>query len=222
MIAALSTWTLDAAARCDSAVTSLLREMVRTKVGLLRQAGMVDCFLLHLPPDEIVMIALYESIEDAAAAGPIAREGITASVGPRIQLQGRRTGLVMNSVHDSTEESGGFGQRRDEAKAMFATLASWHLGPTLRSLRALEHYIAEGTRRFHPLLRELGLIDALVIRLGEDEMEVLSLYEDPVDGQAAHQEALTAMAGYMEGQVELVRTRSGRAYDIPLLLDDAA
>ena len=107
---------------------------------------------------------------------------------------------------------------RAEAQAMNATLATWWVSPEMRSDGDLERFIAEGYRRFEPKIRSLGLIDGMVIRYADDELVVLNLYADPIEGESAYAEAMTMVAEYAAGYMERIATQTGQAFDLPQLL----
>jgi hypothetical protein len=87
----------------------------------------------------------------------------------------------------------------------------------LRPTEAFERYLAWTAVRFEPFLRQLNLIDALVIRHAEDEMLILNLYPDPVDGQAGYAAAAAKLAEHTEGNIARTETHTGRAFDLAKL-----
>jgi hypothetical protein len=105
---------------------------------------------------------------------------------------------------------------------MHATWAIWRVAPHLRAAGALERFVREGYARFASMVRQLGLIDMLMIRLPDDELAILNLYADPVVGRAAYAEAVTAVADYTEGHMERIAAYTGRAFDLAMLLGRAA
>jgi hypothetical protein len=107
---------------------------------------------------------------------------------------------------------------RARADTLHASWSTWRIGPAMRSDATLERFVAEGYRRFAPVIRRLGLIDMLMIRYGEDELAVLNLYADPVAGQAAYAEAGAAVAAYASGHFERIAVRTGQAFDLAMLL----
>jgi hypothetical protein len=107
---------------------------------------------------------------------------------------------------------------RSNAQTLHAIWATWQVGPHLRSDEALERFVAWGRERFDSLLRQLGQLDALVIRYGEDSMAVLNLYAEPVEGQAGYRQMVAKVADFATGNLDLVEARTGEAYDLAMLL----
>ena len=58
----------------------------------------------------------------------------------------------------------------------------------------------------------------MVIGYADDELVVLNLYADPVEGESAHAEAMTVVAEYAAGYMERIAARTGQAFDLPQLL----
>jgi hypothetical protein len=176
--------------------------------------GMLDAIMLHFPPDCVVGIAIYATVDDAFAAGRRTRDRVTAQCGTTLRQERRVVGVLFHSLLPDESELAW----RAEAQAMNATLATWWVSPEMRSDGDLERFIAEGYRRFEPKIRSLGLIDGMVIRYADDELVVLNLYADPIEGESAYAEAMTMVAEYAAGYMERIATQTGQAFDLPQLL----
>lgn len=218
MYASITTWTLHPSVRESDAVFKVLQDLVRTKVEIARSVGMVDSVLIYLEPETVVGISVYESEEDALAAAPIAREAIEASFTGSLRVERREVGPVYDvspphSVHHDHPW-------RHESEAMYATLSTWRMTPELQAPGAFDRFLVDGNRTYFPVLRRMGVLDAMFIPHGEDQLAVLDLYGDPIEGHAVYEEAVAALAEYIDGKLEPQEVRTGRAYDIPLLLGD--
>jgi hypothetical protein len=195
-------------------VSALLRSLVGRTCPAAFEAGMLDATVLHLPPDRIVMISIYDSETGAITMGPTVERTIITEFAGTLHWERRVIGYLYNALLPDESALAW----RAGAPVMHATWAVWRVGPHLRTTEALERYIAEGYRRLEPMSRRLGLVDRLVIRYGNDELAVLNLYPEPVLGHAAYEEVNAVLADYAAGHIERIETRTGQAFDLAMLL----
>jgi hypothetical protein len=212
--AAITTLTFDPASPVARDIPALLRNLVGRTCPAALAAGMLDATLLHLPPDRVVMIAIYETEGEAISIASTVEQAITTEFPGRLTWQHRVVGRLLHSVLPDESEL----LWRSNAQTLHAIWATWRVGPHLRSDEALERFVAWGRERFDSLLRQLGQLDALVIRYGEDSMAVLNLYAEPVEGQAGYRQMVAKVADFATGNLDLVEARTGEAYDLAMLL----
>jgi hypothetical protein len=203
--ATISTWTLDRELQDPQAVVALLRDLATGNAATMLAAGMLDAVALYLQPDCLIGIAIYATLAEAFAIGPQTRDQVTARCGTTLRRERRVVGVLFHSLLPDESDLAW----RANAPEMYATWVTWRVGPELRSDEALERYIAEGYRHLEPTLRRLGLVDGMVIRYADDEMAVLNLYADPVQGHSGYQEAMSAVTEYAAGTSSELRHAPG-------------
>jgi hypothetical protein len=218
MYATVTTWTVTPKVGDAGAVPGLVRDLAARYVPIGLEIGLLDAILLHLPPDQVVAIAIYANATDAHAAGIAAAQRVPVDFADTLQRTSRHVGRLLTAVLPDEREL----MWRAKAPEMHATWARWRLCPHLHEAGALERFVRDGYARFAPLLRRLGLIDFLMIRTADDEVAILNLYADPVAGQAAYAEAVAAVADYTAGQMERIALHTGRAFDLSMLLARSA
>jgi hypothetical protein len=218
MHATITTWSLIPDVGDAGAVRVLFTDMVAQNLAVGLELGLLDAILLHLPPDQVVAIAIYANVTDAHKAGIVAAPRIAADFGQTLRPVRRDVGQLLTAVLPHETELGW----RAHVAEMHATWAIWRVAPHLRAAGALERFVREGYERFASMVRQLGLIDMLMIRLPDDELAILNLYADPVVGRAAYAEAVTAVADYTEGHMERIAAHTGRAFDLAMLISRAA
>jgi hypothetical protein len=209
--AAITTLTLGPAA---DDIPALLRDLVGRTCPAAFAAGMLDTTVLHLPPDRIVMIAIYDAESGATAMSSTVKQTITSQFAETLRWENRVVGLLDNSVLPDESEL----TWRANAQVLHATWAIWQVRPHLYSDEALERFIGRGLERFEPFLRQFGLLDAIVIRYGVDKVAVLNLYAEPADGQAGYHQLIAQLADFTAGNLDRIEIKTGQAFDLAMLL----
>ena len=218
MYATITTWTLIPDVGDAGAVRALLTDMVARNVAVGLDLGLLDAILLHLPPDQVVAIAIYANVTDTHKAGIVAAPRIEADFGQTLRPVRRDVGPLLTSVLPDEADL----TWRAHTAEMHAIWAIWRVAPHLRGAGALDRFVREGYARFSPLMRRLGLLDMLMVRTTEDEVAILTMYADPIVGQAAYTEAVAVVADYTEGHMERIATHTGQAFDLAMLISRAA
>ena len=218
MYASISTWTLDHSLTDGEPLPGLFHDLVvRNAAGALER-GLLDTMLLSLPPDQIVEMAIYATVTDAHATGLVAAQREGAGGASLLRSHHRTVGRLLTAVLPDEADL----TWRAHTAELHATWAIWRVAPHLRAAGALERFVREGYERFTPVLRQLGLLDMLMVRTTDEEVAILNLYADPVVGQAAYTEAVAAVAEYTEGHMERIATHTGQAFDLAMLISRAA
>lgn len=92
MYATVSTWRLHESVRSPDAYETFLREMIDSNIDLAREVGMIDAMMIRTGADTMIGVAVYETREEAEAAGPIARGRVGDKYADRLELISRVAG----------------------------------------------------------------------------------------------------------------------------------
>ncbi len=103
---------------------------------------------------------------------------------------------------------------------MHANLVTWRLAPAIQPAEELAAHLRGVWTHYSQLLRQVGLLDVLVVRTGEDEMLAIRLYDDSRADDLANEEAVTTLGTEYLSKVTAIEKRVGRAFDAPQLLAD--
>ena len=133
MYAAITTLTLDPTGPAAGDIPALLRDLVGRTCPAAFAAGMLDTTVLHLPPDRIVMIAIYDAEAGALAMSSTVEQTITSQFADTLRWEDRVVGLLFNSMLPDDSAL----TWRTEARVLHATWATWRVHPHLRSDKAL-------------------------------------------------------------------------------------
>src|SRR5689334_1955424 len=140
MYAAITTLTFDPASPAARDIPALLRNLVGRACPPALAAGMLDATLLHLPPDRLVMIAIYDTESDAVAIASTVERTITTEFAETLRWEQRVVGRLYQSVLPDESEL----IWRSKAQVLYGNWAIWQVSPHLRSDDALERFIAWG------------------------------------------------------------------------------
>ena len=103
---------------------------------------------------------------------------------------------------------------------MHASVVHWRLTEAVREPEQYEAYLRLLARENIPILRDFGLLDSFVLRMSEDRVMVINIFEDEAGAEAAWEQITQSLAPPLEGHLELIERTSARADDLPLLLDN--
>ena len=211
MYATVTTWLLNESVRDTDAYDAFLREMVRRNIELARRVGMLDALMMRVEPDTLVGIAVYETAEDAAAAGPIARKAGT-SFGDALEFVDR-VGGPMNDM--PTLPGRPTPIEPDGAPRMHASISTWRLAERLREDEVFAAYVAQVMEQNVELVNEVGLLDVMVIRVSEEVIVTVGMYASREAVDAAIQRSTRLYQEHYVADIELLDRKVGRADDIP-------
>ena len=102
---------------------------------------------------------------------------------------------------------------------MLASVSKWRIAESLRAGEDVLELGPTSLARHIDVLRGLGLLDILSIRVSDDQLLVVTIYEEKLEGEDAWKAAQLAFREDLEGKLELLGRESGPAYDIPSLLN---
>lgn len=102
---------------------------------------------------------------------------------------------------------------------MHANIVTWRLTEAVRNPEDYEAYLKALAQKNVPILRRFGLLDSFVLRMSEDTVQVVNVFEDQAGAESAWAEINDSLAPALDGHFELIHRVSARADDLPLLLD---
>jgi len=108
---------------------------------------------------------------------------------------------------------------RRRAIVVHANIVTWRLTHSVRNPEDYQRYLKVLAQRNIPILRRFGLLDSFVLRMSEDTVQVVNVFEDEAGADSAWAEIKRSLAPAIEGHLELMERTSARADDLPLLLD---
>ena len=100
---------------------------------------------------------------------------------------------------------------------MHASISTWRLSEPLREEAAYSAFLEQLMDQNVALALEVGLLDAMIIRIAPDTVISIGIYEDEAAAQAAIQRTATVREERYAGVIELLDRKMGRADDIPQL-----
>jgi hypothetical protein len=220
--ASVINWSLNPPLRDAADRGQLMRDLARSGIDAAREAGVIDLVMIETEPDLLFGLSLYDTLADAFSSGSTELVEIARLYANRLDLVSRVVGHAYDPPGFDLVDRAEAQQWRDDAEAMYASVATWRLDSSLRAPHALAEYLQEAMERYLPILRRLGLLDMHVVRLADDVILVVHLYLDPIEGNADYQEAVAATQNVLGSKVEFIKGHTGRAYDAPQLLGSTA
>lgn len=219
MFATVTTWRLAPSVQPTDTQDRFLREMTTGAIGIVREHGVLDVVMVEVEPDRLIVVSSYETLEDALASGPPVLQFISGRFGDRIELISRFIGPAFELGQFADVEETAVRQWRDEATAMYARISYTRLDPSIQDPDAFVAYLAEFADQVMAMLSRLGLLDVLLVRISDDMLMSLRLFEDPAAFDAAMREAWQSVSpDLMTGKVEILEQFRGRAFDATQLL----
>jgi hypothetical protein len=223
MYATVTTWRVRATIHDDAEFDQLVRDLVSDGIDVVRQAGVLDVICIESGPETLIVVSLYETPDEAMASGPPVLKYVAEGFADRFELVSRVTGPVYEIAHFAPVDQSEAQQWRESTPAMYANVATWHLHPSIHGSDAFAGFVRQALDESLPFLRELGLLDAMGIRVAQDTLLVLRLFHDPSAFAALYsEEAMAASQDLIAGKVELISQSTGRALDILSELGDQA
>jgi hypothetical protein len=119
----------------------------------------------------------------------------------------------------SNPQSIGHMVMRRGANIVHANIVTWRLTHSVRDPEDYQRYLKALAERNIPILRRFGLLDSFVLRMSEDTVQVVNVFEDEAGAESAWAEINGSLAPAIEGHLELMERISARADDLPLLMD---
>lgn len=219
MFATVTTWRLAPSVQPIDVQDRFLREMTAEVIGIVRESGVLDIVMVAIEPDRLIVVSSYETLDEAQSSGPPLLKRLTERFSDRIALISRSIGPAFEPGHFAVVEGPDARQWRDEAKAMYANISISRLDPSIRDPDALMAYLTTLADSVMSMLTRLGLLDVLVVRISDDTLLSLRLFEDPKAFDAAMREARSSVSpDLIAGKIEPVEQLRGRAFDAAQLL----
>ena len=103
---------------------------------------------------------------------------------------------------------------------MYASLSTWHLDDSIQDDSAYEGFVRDILRKTLPTARDIGILDAVVVRTAPDTIVAVSLYDTEDAADAAWQQTVGSMQNLYDSKMTLVSRTTGRADDMPTFMGD--
>jgi hypothetical protein len=219
MHATVSTWRIHESISTTVERDDLVRDLLANGIEIVRRAGVLDVMMIEVDPDLLMIVSVFETLEEANAAGELTPQFVADNYSGKLELVNR----VTDRAYDPPRIVGlnRLDSRlwRGEAEAMHANLVTWRLDPSILSPESLGAHLRGVWENFSPLLLQIGLLDVLVVRTSEDTMLAIRLYADRQSGDAAYDQAVRRLGTEYTSKVSVVEKAVGRAFDVPQLLN---
>jgi hypothetical protein len=219
MFATVSSWQFHESLRDPAARFEFMQSLVSRGITPARDAGALDALLVTIEPDRMIAITIYESLDDIEAAVSNTKPVIATHFSDQISLRTRETGPVYESNQMFAQEEAEPPARRAESDGMGAYVARWTIDPALDSTE-VEDWVRTTWNDNQDFLHELGLLDRMVIRVTDDQLLVVNLFPEGLDGATIYHEAIARRPNMIYRKVALISGETGRAFDIPALIGD--
>ena len=100
---------------------------------------------------------------------------------------------------------------------MYASVSTWLLDESIQSESAYTKFVGGVLLQTLPTARELGILDAFVIRVGVDRIVAVTVYDSEDAAEASWQQANGPMRDLYGSKIELIDRIAGPADDMPQL-----
>ena len=98
---------------------------------------------------------------------------------------------------------------------MYASISTWHLDESIQDEAAYEHFVGSVLNKSLPAARELGILDALLVRVADDTFVAVTIFDSAETAEAVWQHAIGPQSGLYNEKITFVSRVAGRADDIP-------
>jgi hypothetical protein len=103
---------------------------------------------------------------------------------------------------------------------MLASVTRWRISETISEDAAFRDFMQSSLGKHVSILRNLGLLDILAVRVSDDILLAVTIYEDEAEGQAGWAASQIAFHDDLLGKLELISRITGPAFDLPQLMAD--
>jgi hypothetical protein len=199
---------------------AFIRELARQGIDPARARGVVDVLFVAIEPDRLMAISLFESLEDALAARPVALAFIAGQYADMLDMISRTTGQLYELTEFADVNFASIRQQRPVYEGPYwAHLATWRLSENVREPGALVAFLRERVAAMRPQIDERAPVDEFAVRTADDALLVVRLLDSPEErSPAAEVPVIVVEASTSDGLAQLVDRSVGRAYDVPTLL----
>jgi hypothetical protein len=216
MFASVSSWQFNESLTSAEQRLHFMRSLVSHGITAARDSGVLDFLLITLEPDQMLSVVIYESEADIPPAITVASKVMTQHFPDQLTLLGRERGPLYEAQQllkpDEVDPPDG----RSDSDGLGAYVARWQIDPSLESAE-VEEWVRKTWADNQDFLRELGLLDRLVIRVASDQLLVVNLFPVGMDGASVYHDAIARRPSMIYRKVALISGETGRAYDIPAL-----
>jgi hypothetical protein len=103
---------------------------------------------------------------------------------------------------------------------MYASLSTWQLDDSIQEDSAYEAFVRDVLRKTLPTARDIGILDAVIVRTASDTIVAVSLYDSEDEADAAGQQTVDTFPELYDSKMKLVSRATGRADDMPTFLGE--
>jgi hypothetical protein len=100
---------------------------------------------------------------------------------------------------------------------MYASISTWHLDESIRDEAAYEDFVGSVLNKALPTSRELGILDALLVRVADDTFVAVTVFDSAEAADAVWQQAIGPQSILYSEKITLVNRVTGHAVDMPEL-----
>jgi hypothetical protein len=218
MFAAVTSWQFGDSHREPAAQHAFLRDLVRTGVARVREAGAVDIVLILLAPDRFTSVVCFEDMETLNATRLITQAVLAEHFADALIPLGRETGKLFEPYQSLAQDRQEMISRREQSGGTDVYLARWSVGEQVLA-EGVEQWVRSIWSSNTDFLQELGLLDRMVIQVAPDQLLALNFFPAGEDGAGRYHQAITNRPKMLENQATFVAGEVGRAFDIPEILD---
>jgi hypothetical protein len=223
MHATVTTWCLRHPPRDTAEFDRRLRALMKGGIELGRRIGVVDVLIVAFDPNMLLIVTLYETLDEAMEAGPHVLHYVREGFADQLELVSRVAGQAFETSQFAPVDRDETQQWRLDAAQMYGNAATWHLDPSIRSPEAFEAFVSDVMAKSYERLKNRGLLDAFGVRISNDELLVLRLCSDPAIFDAIYsEESIAAGQALLNGKISLVEQSTGRAFDAVSIFNEPA
>lgn len=220
MYASVSQWDLDPSLDTMAARAAFLKDLADVGIRHARETGVVDLIWIDIEPNRLVSVALFEDLADIDEYAQRSRTLLEKHRADKIRFVSREVGEVFEPHLLLAQVQPPLRTRTSDVGSLCAYLARWRMDPSLHPPGALRAWLQDFWANNEDFLKELEVLDRMVIRTAEDELLVVNLYPEGSPGLQRYKEAAERRPHITTGRVTFIDGIEGRAYDMPALLGD--
>jgi hypothetical protein len=214
MHATVTTWRLRHPPRDGAEFDRVVRTLMRGGIEVGRRVGVVDIVIIEFEPDTFQVVSLYESLEEAMDSSSHVFRYVEEGWADQIELISRVTGPAYDYGHFTPFDREEAQLWRADADQMYANVSTWHLGPAIRPPDAFAAFVTGALESSLPVMRSLGLLDTVGVRIGPDTLCIVRLCGDATTFESLYtDETMAAAKPLIDGKLALVEQATGRAFD---------
>ncbi len=101
---------------------------------------------------------------------------------------------------------------------MYTVVTNWRIGREFRSEEAYHAFLHEAGRQVVPILRDYGMLDVFVIRISDEVVKFVNVYESADLAEQALAAVQEAAGPFLARHLELLERSGGPTIDLPSIM----